>query len=337
MEDYSVKKYGAVGDGVHDDTDAIKKAIDSATNIYFPQGIYKVTSTVLLSKKQGVHMYGDGGGSNGLGSSRIYWAGPQNGVIFQLYSCANCTIERLAFQGIKDGLPTNPGTGIYITGDNANGACHWNVVRDCSVSNVLGSPGYGVLIGSINNDDINTNSFENVLIVETKVSFTQFGTQTVNNYCNNVECLNYKSMGANFIQGNAILNNCSFYGDTPATVDVQLGSGLLWASINNSYHEILADRPAEATAYNFPNTGERPWSNQLNCCRVLWNRGQGNIINFQQSGPLSITNCNFDGIGSGGLIKVNNHATTPQSLTIFGNYLVNGVASYDISGSVSQK
>lgn len=333
MDDYSVKKYGAVGDGVHDDTAAIKKAIDSSTCIYFPEGTYKITSTITFFKKVGVWMFGNGSGSNGLGSSKIYWAGAPEGVIFQLYSSANCTIERLAFQGIYGGIQTNPGVGIYITGDNANGACHWNVIRDCSVSNVQGGIGYGILLGSMNNDDINTNSFENVLLVLCKVAFVQMGTQTVNNQLLNVECLAYKSMGAHFIQGNATLTNCSFFGDTTSTVDVQIGPGLLWASITGSYHEILSDRPADAIAYNFPN-GQHSWTSEINNCRVLWNRGPGNIINYLQTGPLTISNCNFDGIGNGGLITVNNYAQTPQPLTLFGNNLVPGVASYAISGSV---
>jgi hypothetical protein len=43
----SVKDFGAVGDGVADDTVAIQTAMDSgATTIYFPQGVYRVTDTI---------------------------------------------------------------------------------------------------------------------------------------------------------------------------------------------------------------------------------------------------------------------------------------------------
>lgn len=47
-ESVSVKDFGAVGDGVTDDTAAIQAAIDSSpTNIYFPAGSYVVTSVTI--------------------------------------------------------------------------------------------------------------------------------------------------------------------------------------------------------------------------------------------------------------------------------------------------
>jgi hypothetical protein len=71
---YNVKAYGAVGDGVADDTAAIQAAITAATLqisnnsatavsakgsiVYFPMGIYKITSTLHLSS--GVSIRGAG-------------------------------------------------------------------------------------------------------------------------------------------------------------------------------------------------------------------------------------------------------------------------------------
>jgi hypothetical protein len=44
----SVRDYGAVGDGVTDDTAAVQKAIDSKRVVYLPQGFYMVQDTIRL-------------------------------------------------------------------------------------------------------------------------------------------------------------------------------------------------------------------------------------------------------------------------------------------------
>ena len=74
LGDYvSVKDYGALGDGVADDTVAIQTAIDqSVTNadqnkkrIFFPSGTYIVTSPLLI-KNSGNHLIGESNGSVGF-------------------------------------------------------------------------------------------------------------------------------------------------------------------------------------------------------------------------------------------------------------------------------
>jgi hypothetical protein len=57
-ERVSVKDFGAVGNGVADDTEAIQAAIDSLHyKIFFPTGVYKVTEPIQL--KTGVFLEGD--------------------------------------------------------------------------------------------------------------------------------------------------------------------------------------------------------------------------------------------------------------------------------------
>ena len=59
LQDFvSVKDFGAVGDGVTDDTAAIQSAMDNSFRIYFPKGTYIVSST-LSADKTGFKVFGE--------------------------------------------------------------------------------------------------------------------------------------------------------------------------------------------------------------------------------------------------------------------------------------
>ncbi len=57
----SVKDYGAVGDGVADDTAEIQAAINAASSIYFPTGTYIVSASLTIPSNRMLH--GDGAAS----------------------------------------------------------------------------------------------------------------------------------------------------------------------------------------------------------------------------------------------------------------------------------
>ena len=58
----NVKTFGAMGDGSTDDTSAVQSAINTVSGadaVYFPAGIYKLTSALIMNGMS-VHLYGDG-------------------------------------------------------------------------------------------------------------------------------------------------------------------------------------------------------------------------------------------------------------------------------------
>jgi hypothetical protein len=89
--------YGAVGDGVTDDTAAIQAALDAVPvggrAVYLPAGIYKVTSSLNITQ-DGTKLYGDGsgyktGGTTFAPGSRIQAASGVTGSVLKVQRAAN--------------------------------------------------------------------------------------------------------------------------------------------------------------------------------------------------------------------------------------------------------
>jgi hypothetical protein len=80
----SVKDYGAVGDGIADDTAAIQAALDSNSyaHVLLPTGTYRVTATLSITKQN--TLTGPDGGSQEMQHAVIYHDPASSGVLFNV-------------------------------------------------------------------------------------------------------------------------------------------------------------------------------------------------------------------------------------------------------------
>lgn len=65
LKDYvTPQMFGAVGDGVHDDTDAVNNAISSAKQVIFPNGVYKCTNDITVTDGKSIKSLSNSTGGN---------------------------------------------------------------------------------------------------------------------------------------------------------------------------------------------------------------------------------------------------------------------------------
>lgn len=100
-ESVSVKDFGAVGDGVTDDTVAIQAAMAASNNVEFPRGIYLISSTLTFSRSYqrffGASMGGYFSAASG-GGVELKWGGAAAGLMVRVPTGLACPqIERIGF------------------------------------------------------------------------------------------------------------------------------------------------------------------------------------------------------------------------------------------------
>lgn len=164
-ETVSVKNFGAVGDGVVDDTAAVQAAINSgAKAIYFPSGTYIVTELTLASNRR---LYGDGYGNSVLSWAQTNIASPTRNMFVSSGDVSNLDFCDLGFRGNLLVQTTADGTGQNLMGFKfRNGSVQNATWRNCKIyefgdQSKIG--GVGILVGP------NTGSgkaIENILITD---------------------------------------------------------------------------------------------------------------------------------------------------------------------------
>lgn len=183
--DVSVKVYGAVGDGVTDDTAAIQNAVNSENIVFFPAGIYLVSSPISIPSNR--TLFGEGAvsiisytgttASRGAfyinsGSSSVYvdnvtvrdlkLLGQVASLGFSEFvhlisfsGVRDCVIERCVIEGFR-------GDGILIGSGDVAGQERHNInvtIRDCYINGVNNDNRQGVSVIDGNGVVIENNYF----------------------------------------------------------------------------------------------------------------------------------------------------------------------------------
>lgn len=126
-----VKKFGAYGDGIHDDTSAVKRALRSLPlggTLFFPSGTYLITSTINIEAKGSIRVKGNAKGFDPSTGSRIVYQG--NDVCF--WFSRNKNLDHMFVGNEIDHL--------WITGsEDTNSSC----IR---ISNIWGSHVHDLIV-----------------------------------------------------------------------------------------------------------------------------------------------------------------------------------------------
>lgn len=154
FEWYSVKDFGAIGNGVTDDTTSVQAAINACATagggtVYFPSGSY-VISQITINGQNNVNLRGAGE------SSIIIWtfnAGAAAGSLLTITNSSRTRIRDLVFNG--SGL-TNPSATrsnhLIVVGNAVAGTCQDTSVFWCTFTGMVANSGDGVhLVGSAGN------------------------------------------------------------------------------------------------------------------------------------------------------------------------------------------
>lgn len=137
---FDVKRLGAKGDGVTDDTTAIQSAINNANaenggTVYFPPGSYVITSALSLNQMNGIKLQGAGPSMQfQTGVSKLLYTSA-SGHLLTMYSSTNCELTGLDFGYNNAGYT---GDLIDIDGNVFAADCQNNHIHHCSSKTFTG-------------------------------------------------------------------------------------------------------------------------------------------------------------------------------------------------------
>ena len=157
-------RFGATGDGIHDDTKAIQKALDSLTQplinfntgqtafmvIYLPAGTYIISSTLVLKGKIGVSFIGES-----PASTIIKWKGAPKSTMLLATGSAYFKISRFTWNA--GGLTDIEAVGLHWRANETNAVSKSSAPVNIEISDNIftGNCKYGIGGGTVPGEGVN--------------------------------------------------------------------------------------------------------------------------------------------------------------------------------------
>jgi hypothetical protein len=285
-----VEQYGAVGDGVADDTVAIQAAFDamatSQGRVYFPRGVYKVSAQLTISNREGFVIEGAG-----MASSQLAPTAALAGLgVLKLTNNRDSLIRDLGILGHASA----PAAGIQYHRGAAGGFAPTNNI----VSHVLlGSTTADSLTNGVRyTADVDTNNAESVL--------------------HNVKILNVTSACVSIEHSNSLGHR--FFGLTCSAPSATASVGV--RTNGGSFHAYGV--AFAVTGWDFDLAGTQRHGSSVT---GGYSEGSSNLARMAAvtDGSLAITGF-FKKGGAAGPVLIDWAGTTRSVFTLVGSYLTTG-------------
>lgn len=292
---YDVKAFGAVGDGTTDDTVAVQAALDAARSfsvtqaigngvVWFPEGIYKISSSLSIVYSVGLKIQGaghDGYGQFSMGPT-IRFTGA-TGPVLDANRSSGLTIQGIRFEYTHASFSGNV---LDLSGPGADAQC-WEI-KGCSFKGNAGGTASSILY--LNRSIIGI--VEGCHFGEAQIQI-QMGEPTISSYV--VGCQ---------------VRNCTF--NVASDVPIQIAGGAEAIGINNNVFEAKADSSSAAVRFEddncwvaniddnwFGDAAGGPWIELTNAAGWLSGSCKGNRFSGGNTAPaLKLTggSCAMTGV-----------------------------------------
>src|ERR1035437_7049438 len=201
--------------------------------IVLPYGTVSATATILVSRRQGCRLIGQGHGqTTSLSPTAIKWTGAANGTVLSFADCIMCYATAFLVDGNH-----SAGKGLEYT--SISGSSQSSVFEDLGIINIIGTPGQAIYVGSSGGRQVDTSTFRNITTSNSVDGIYQEGTNTLQIV---YEKMNIQQVTSHFIDlegGGLSTKDNTYLGPyTTSGVDlIQIANSAHYAFFMNDYFE----------------------------------------------------------------------------------------------------